>query len=156
MPRKRPQRPTWFKIQITDRPIVDMLSNEAVGEAVRAAVCYFDTGEDGDTSQLAKPLYVLLKAHVDDAWSDYKRAVEDGKKANQGKDAEGVGRVTHGYPRIPTDTHGTRIEEEENTSSSMKDSTTASPGFNSGALPVKMDYKPPFGEDWEEGSTVDQ
>lgn len=73
------KRPTWFKLWLNQKPLIDAVPDESVGKAIKAAYQYFDTGEVLDLDPLSGAVFAVLKSQVDKAIEDYKDSVEFGK-----------------------------------------------------------------------------
>ena len=109
---KNTKQPPWFKMWLRDKPLVDIMSDVAVGRAVKAAYSYFDTAEMVDIEPEDLALFAMLKSHIDEAYSDYQRDVENGKKGGRPKATNGADTkptVKGGNPGYPPQTEG---EEE--------------------------------------------
>lgn len=76
---KKAKRPTWFKLWLNQKPLIDAVPDESVGKAIKAAYQYFDTGEVLDLDPLSGAVFAVLKSQVDKAIEDYKDSVEFGK-----------------------------------------------------------------------------
>lgn len=77
----RIKRAVWWKMHYYYRLTVEQVSDEAAGQALKAALRYFD-GEDVDPEQLpgdAKVVFGVMKSSIDDAINDYEKSVTDGK-----------------------------------------------------------------------------
>lgn len=65
---KYPKQPPWFKMWLRDKPVIDILPDDAVGKAVKAVMNYSVTGEVTDLGPHELALFALLKSHVDEAY----------------------------------------------------------------------------------------
>ena len=110
MPRAaRDKRPSWFKLFLHTKPVIDAVSDEDAGRALKAALHYFDTGITVEPDGSAKIAYALLKQAVDEANADYARNIENGRKGGRPPKPP----VTPGYPPSPTVTEEERDGEVE-------------------------------------------
>ena len=103
----RVKRPAWFKLWLRNKPMIDAVPDAEVGRAVKAALHYFETGEIKELGQLEMIVFATMKADIDDAFSDYKRDVENGKKGGRPrKSDEEKPPLTVANPPLPTPTQG--------------------------------------------------
>lgn len=116
---KKNQGPSWFKMWLHHRPLIDAVPDDVAGRAVKAAMKYFATGEIAQLGQLEMVVFNTIKSNVDEAISDYQRDVENGKKGGRPtkKGAEEKPPVRDGNPPLPTvterDGEGERDGEED-------------------------------------------
>ena len=82
---KQSKQPPWFKMWMRDKPLIDVLADAVVGKAVKAAMTYFVTGEVVDLEPQELALFAMIQSHIDEAYSDYQRNVENGKKGGRPK-----------------------------------------------------------------------
>lgn len=78
---KRTSRPSWFKMFLNIRPLIDSVPDDVAGRAIKASLKYFDTGND-DTSKydpLTIAVFSSIKPYIDEAFSDFNKRVENGK-----------------------------------------------------------------------------
>ena len=83
MPRKRYKRPTWFRVQLTSKPIVDAYPDKDVGRALKLAMRYFNdqTMPNDDESAMVIALFLIFKEEIDSRNKEYENAVVNGKMA---------------------------------------------------------------------------
>lgn len=115
---KKSKRPSWFKLWLHHRPLIDAVPDEVVGRAVKAALNYFATGDIIQLGQLESVVFASIKSDIDDAHADYLRDVENGKKGGRPKlTEEEKPPVGEGNPPLPTVTEregdGERDGEED-------------------------------------------
>ena len=79
------KRPSWFKLWLHHKPLIDAVPDEVAGRAVKAALHYFATGELAQLEQLETIVFSSIKADIDDACADYQRDVANGKKGGRPK-----------------------------------------------------------------------
>ena len=104
---KKSKRPSWFKLWLHHRPLIDAVPDEVAGRAVKAALHYFATGEVMHLGQLETVVFASIKSDIDDAHADYLRDVENGKKGGRPKmTQEDKPPVRGGNPSVPTVTEG--------------------------------------------------
>ena len=115
---KKSKRPSWFKLWLHHRPLIDAVPDDVAGRAVKAALNYFATGEVVQLGQLETVVFASIKSDIDDAHADYLRDVENGKKGGRPKlTEEEKPPVREGNPPLPTvterDGDGERDGEED-------------------------------------------
>ena len=76
---KKEGRPAWFKMFLNQKAIIDVVSDETAGKALKAAFQYFDTGEIVELDQSAFLVFSVIKPYIDESYEDYRRSVEAGK-----------------------------------------------------------------------------
>ena len=104
---KKSKKPSWFKLWLHHRPLIDAVPDEVAGRALKAALHYFATGEVMHLGQLETVVFASIKSDIDDANADYQRDVENGKKGGRPKLAkEEKPPVKEGNPPMPTVTEG--------------------------------------------------
>lgn len=81
-------KPSWCKLYISIKPIIDAAPDEAVGQALKAVMTYMDT-ETMPTAlePMANVLFQVLKVGADDSINSYGKNVENGKKGGRPKKA---------------------------------------------------------------------
>jgi len=105
MPRKRPGRATWFKMQLAFKSQIDDLDSKELGDLVKYAMKYFDEGEIIDIDNLKikdkffRLAFLPFKQSCDEALKYYADSVTNGKKAQE-KNEEGE--EEKGSPPIPS------------------------------------------------------
>ena len=82
---KRAKSPSWFKLWLHHRPLIDAVSDDVAGRVIKAALNYFATGEVVQLGQLEMVVFASIKPDIDDAHADYLRDVENGKKGGRPK-----------------------------------------------------------------------
>ncbi len=83
MARNREGRPAWFKFFIHTLPVIEAVTDEAAGIALKALLQYANTREDQMLAGEAKIVYAACKQYVDEAYAEYQKASEAGKKGNK-------------------------------------------------------------------------
>ena len=76
-------RPSWFKVFLHQKPLIDAIPDEVAGRALKAALLYFDTGEMTEMDSLTGAVFAVLKPHIDEAFDDFRRSVDAGKAGSQ-------------------------------------------------------------------------
>ena len=118
---KKPKRPSWFKLWLNQKPLIDAVPDEVAGSALKAAYHYFDTGEVPELDSLAGAVFAVLKSQIDEAISNYNVSVEAGTAgANKrwGKESQNIDSPTIAplsYP-IGEDTEDRSKKIEDNIS----------------------------------------
>ena len=111
-------RPSWFKLFLHHKSLIDAVPDEVAGRALKAALRYFDTGEVVELDSLAGAVFAALKPDVDSAFADFQATSEKNRQNIQKRWANrGIPSDTSGYHSLPTDTKNTEeegeVEEEE-------------------------------------------
>lgn len=76
-------RPSWFKLFLHHKSLIDAVPDEVAGSALKAALRYFDTGEVVELDSLAGAVFATLKPHIDEAFEDFCRSVDTGRAGGQ-------------------------------------------------------------------------
>jgi len=97
---KREKRPSWFRIFLHQRPLIEAVPDHVVGKALKAALLYFDTGEERELDELSLAVYSTFKPYVEESFRDYERDLENGKRGGRPKKPP----VTPGKGGVPTPT----------------------------------------------------
>ena len=104
---KKSKRPSWFKLWLHHRALLDAVPDDVAGRAVKAALNYFATGEVVQLGQLEMVVFASIKSDIDEANADYLRDVENGKKGGRPKLTDDVKPpVRGGNQPLPTVTDG--------------------------------------------------
>ena len=81
---KKAGRPSWFKMFLHQKALIDSVPDEIAGKALKAVFLYFDTGAVvTDIDPLAFAVFAAIKPYVDESYEDYTRNVENGKKGGR-------------------------------------------------------------------------
>ena len=75
---KKSKRPSWFKLWLNQKPLIDAVPDDVAGKALKAAYQYFDTGEILELDSLCGAVFAVLKSQIDEAISNYNVSVEAG------------------------------------------------------------------------------
>lgn len=76
-------RPSWFKLFLYHKSLIEAVPDEVAGKAIKAALRYFDTGEVAELDSLAGAVFAALKPHIDEAFDDFRRSVDTGRAGGQ-------------------------------------------------------------------------
>ena len=76
---KKAKRPSWFKMWLQHKTLIDAVPDDVVGKALKATMCYFETGEVPDLDVLTGAVFAVLKPNVDEAIGDFLRSVDSGR-----------------------------------------------------------------------------
>lgn len=68
---KRENRPAWFKMFLSHKTMIDSVSDETAGKALKALFQYFDTGEILELDPLSKLIFDSMRPYVDESFSDF-------------------------------------------------------------------------------------
>ena len=80
---KGEKRPSWFKLFLHQKPIIDSVSDDVVGKAVKAAFHYFATKEELQLDVLPMVVYSSFKPYIEESFTDYERDVRNGHKGGR-------------------------------------------------------------------------
>lgn len=80
---KGEKRPSWFKLFLHQKPIIDSVSDDVVGKAVKAAFHYFATKEELQLDMLPMVVYSSFKPYIEESFTDYERDVRNGHKGGR-------------------------------------------------------------------------
>lgn len=76
---RRYKKPQWFKLQVSNRALIDAVDDAAAGRGVKLALAYFETGEVPEgVEPLTLAVFNALKVSADEAIADYQYSVEAG------------------------------------------------------------------------------
>lgn len=80
----REKRATWFKIFLHQKPLIDSVPSQNVGDAVKAALQYFENkDEPKNLDPLTFAVFSSMKPYVDESLVDYEASVEKGRAGGQ-------------------------------------------------------------------------
>ena len=106
-------RPSWFKLFLHHKSLIDAVPDEVAGRALKAALRYFDTGEVVELDSLAGAVFAALKPHIDEAFADFQATSEKNRQNIQKRWANrGIPSDTTGNHSLPNDTKNTEAEAE--------------------------------------------
>ena len=80
---RKSKKPSWFKLFLHHKSLIDAVPDEVAGKALKAALRYFDTGEVAELDPLAGAVFAALKPHIDEAFEDFRRSVDTGRAGGQ-------------------------------------------------------------------------
>ena len=80
---KGEKRPSWFKLFLHQKPIIDSVPDEVVGQAIKAAFHYFATKEELQLDMLPMVVYSSFKPYIEESFTDYERDVRNGHKGGR-------------------------------------------------------------------------
>jgi hypothetical protein len=80
---KGEKRPSWFKLFLHQKPIIDSVPDDVVGKAVKAAFHYFATKEEMELDVLSMVVYSSFKPYIEESFTDYERDVRNGHKGGR-------------------------------------------------------------------------
>ena len=95
---KKLRKPSWFKLWLHGKPLIDAVPDEVAGKALKAAYQYFDTGTFPELDCLTTVVFAMLKEQVDEANKDYILSVDSGKAGARKRWGDNV--VTDDSPPI--------------------------------------------------------
>ena len=74
---------SWFKLYLNHGPVLNAVSDEDAGRAIKAALRYLETGQPPSEIDSAPGIvFAALKPSIDEAIDDYRRKSEGGKAGN--------------------------------------------------------------------------
>ena len=106
---KGEKRPSWFKLFLHQKPIIDSVPDDVVGKAVKAAFHYFATKEEMELDVLAMVVYSSFKPYIEESFTDYERDVRNGHKGGRPQKPP----VTPGKGGLPSRTQAEADAEAE-------------------------------------------
>lgn len=113
MGKNKTGRPSWFKLFLHHKSLIEAVPDEVAGKSIKAALRYFDTGEVAVLDSLAGAVFAALKPDVDSAFADFQATSEKNRQNIQKRWANrGIPSDTSGYHSLPTDTKNTEEEGE--------------------------------------------
>lgn len=68
---RKANRPAWFKMFGSLKPLIDSMPDEAVGKALKAVFQYFETGELVELQQMEYSIFCTMKPYVDESIEDF-------------------------------------------------------------------------------------
>lgn len=100
---KKSKGPSWFKLWLNQKPLIDAVPDDVAGKALKAAYQYFDTGEILELDSLAGAVFAVMKSQIDEAISNYNVSVEAGAagaskrwgKEHQSSDSPPIAPLSH-------------------------------------------------------------
>lgn len=111
---KGDNRPSWFKMFLHQKAIIDSVDDATAGKALKALFQYFATGEDIQLDQLSFVVFSAFKPCVDASFEEFRKLSEAGKAGNKkrwGENKSG-GDTTRQPPITPDpEDRGKKIEE---------------------------------------------
>lgn len=106
---KGEKRPSWFKLFLHQKPIIDSVPDDVVGKAVKAAFHYFATKEEMELDVLSMVVYSSFKPYIEESFTDYERDVRNGHKGGRPQKPP----VTPGKGGLPSPTQADAEAEED-------------------------------------------
>ena len=106
---KPEKRPSWFKLFAHQAPMIQEATEKQVGRALKAAMHYFITREELKLEPLSRMLFIDFKRYADEAFDDFARDLENGKKGGRPRKP----RVTPGNPGLFSKTQAEADAEAE-------------------------------------------
>ena len=83
MAKNKTGRPSWFKVFLHSKAMIDAVPDDVAGKAFKSALRYFETGEVEELDQLTGAVFAALKPHIDEAFEDFRRSVDTGRAGGQ-------------------------------------------------------------------------
>ena len=85
------RRAQWFKLFRHQKSLIDSVSDQVAGEALKACFAYFETGELKDMEPLTFAVFSAIRPYIDESLEDYRKSQEYGHKGSSerwGKEQE--------------------------------------------------------------------
>lgn len=82
---KDAKKPSWFKMFLHQKAIIDSVDDATAGKALKAAFQYFDTGESVDMDQMVFIVFSAIKPYIDESYLDFQRSSAAGKKGMESR-----------------------------------------------------------------------
>lgn len=118
-------RATWFRIYLGQKAFIDGSDDAVVGQALKAALHYFSTGEIRTLDGVAHALFCSFRESVDETLADFeaksKRNAENVRKRWDKKLPSDTTRIGGNAP-LPSDTDKEGDSEEDTEGEGEKDS----------------------------------
>lgn len=139
---KRVGRPSWFKMFLHQKALIDSVPDKTAGVALKAAFRYFDTQELEELEPLAFAVFSVIKPYIDESFEDFQAASEKNRENIRKRwripsDTTGTSGY-HSYHSIPSDTKNTEADAEAETDTEEEEDCCCFP-----AVSEKTDYIPP-------------
>jgi len=132
MAKRKLGHPSWFKLFYGQRTVFEAVDDAAVGQAIKAALVYLETGVKPQLGGLAGVVFASLCRDVDDAWGDYRLKSKAGSKGNSRRWGTVSESDTERYPANKSDTQCRSVSQGiEKLEASYRDVSSA-PGFEAG------------------------
>lgn len=82
-------KPSWFKMFNHQKALIDSVSDEVAGKALKAVFQYFDNRElePKNLDGLTFAVFSAIKPYIDESYEDYDKSVAYGRKGGQTKQA---------------------------------------------------------------------
>lgn len=113
MAKKKEGRPSWFKMFLHQKALVDAVPDDVAGKALKAVFRYFESGEVGELDPLAFAVFASVKPYIDESFNDYQRSSNAGRQGNAKRWNKGAsGGDTPRYAPIPPQAPSTEVEVE--------------------------------------------
>lgn len=133
-------RPSWFKLFLHHKSLIDAVPDEVAGRALKAALRYFDTGEVVELDSLAGAVFAALKPHIDEAFADFQATSEKNRQNIQKRWANrGVPSDTTGNHSLPNDTKNTEAEAEAEAETEGEEEGEGRCSFRQGFTPPTVE-----------------
>lgn len=80
---KGEKRPSWFKLFLHQKPLLDAVPDDVVGKAMKAAMQYFENGEVMELDPIAFAVFSTIKPGIDEAIEDFRHSVDLGRRGGK-------------------------------------------------------------------------
>ena len=99
---KETKRPSWFKLFLHQKAVIDSVDDITAGKALKAAFQYFDTGETVDMDQMTFIVFSAIKPYIDESFLDFQRSSAAGKKGMESRWGRGDNPLKHPLTTLST------------------------------------------------------
>lgn len=144
---KDAKRPSWFKLFLHQKAIVDSVDDITAGKALKAAFQYFDTGETVDMDQTVFIVFSAIKPYIDESFHDFQRSSAAGKKGMEsrwGKADTPKDPLTPLKTQMPPQAPYNEAEADADTEAEPNAEANV---CKAGKLPTRVRFSPPSIED---------
>lgn len=76
------KRPSWFKMFLHQKALIDSVPDETAGRALKAVFQYFESGELMDLDPLSFAVFSAIRPYIDESYKDYQRSVDAGRNGS--------------------------------------------------------------------------
>lgn len=139
---RKSQKPSWFKLWLHHKPLIDAVSDDVAGRVVKAAMHYFASGEVCLLGPVEAVVFASIKADIDSAQEEYLRDVQNGRKGGRSKQTDKVEAFGEmGNPPLPGVTQGDG--DRDGDGDREADGDVEKKGNRAYKLPTRHRFSPP-------------
>ena len=108
---KKKERPSWFKMFLHQKALIDAVPDEDAGKALKGSLQYFETGDLPALDGLAAVVFASIKPYIDEAVEDFEKTREK-NRSNAMKRWGRMPEDASGSHWMPTDAKDAEAEAE--------------------------------------------